>query len=322
MIFKEKRYTCLQEIFGVEENFSKWLASDDDEGGIEYIKSALGVEVVSEGTEVSPTGHFSADIVMRTSDIDDESESVKIIIENQYGKTDHNHLSKLITYALENEATYSVWIAEDVDSTHKKVIDWLNANTNPGRDIYFYLFKAVVEEIGDSKEKHFELIPICEPDENSRIINSIANKELSVIKFAQLEFWKTFSDQLKKSKFNIRKPRPQHWYNISAGLRDAVFSVCINIKESSARLEFYISNNVDLYNNLYNKKDEIESDIGRKLIWENKENKKSCKICYVFPNKDFDFSDDKKYIEYSEKIIKELTDKFKKISDYAKENRK
>ena len=85
--FVKKEYVKLSKEFGAEPQFSKWLATE----GIEYLKQALGVELVSEGTEVKPNNEFSVDILMSVDPQYSSGKPAKVVIENQYGRTDHNH---------------------------------------------------------------------------------------------------------------------------------------------------------------------------------------------------------------------------------------
>jgi hypothetical protein len=55
------------------------------------------------GVEV-PVGPFSADILAKNSS------GEFIIIENEFGKTDHDHLGKILTYAATLNASALVWI--------------------------------------------------------------------------------------------------------------------------------------------------------------------------------------------------------------------
>ncbi|MGL6197117.1 MAG: hypothetical protein ACRC2T_20090, partial [Thermoguttaceae bacterium] len=156
--FVKKQMVSLKTHFGSEPEFSKWLASDE---GIEYLRDVLGVDLTTEGIEVKPNNKFSSDIVFSIDGQDD-----KVVVENQYGRTDHSHFSKLITYAVTNKAKFAVWIAEEIHPEHKASVDWLNQNTN--QNINLYVFKAVIEKIGGSGEC-FSLACVCEPDEEGKI---------------------------------------------------------------------------------------------------------------------------------------------------------
>src|SRR3989338_2729091 len=73
-----------------QQDFTPWLAQ---EGNLTQLGRAIGFELEAEGTEVA-VGPYSADILAK-----DISTGRYVIIENQYGKTNHDHLGKLITYA-------------------------------------------------------------------------------------------------------------------------------------------------------------------------------------------------------------------------------
>ena len=313
MKFAKKTYLPLKDVFGKEIEFSKWLATD----GIDYIKQALNVELISEGTEIKPNGKFVTDIVLSVDQQYEYEKPEKIVIENQYGRSDHAHFSKLITYAVANEAKYAVWICEDIHPEHKSSIDWLNENTND--NINFYVFKAVVEKIGDSNEC-FNLIPICEPNEEHKICMSTNKKELNELNIARLKFWQVFSSEISINDypFNSRKARPQYWYNVSIGSSQAHISVCILSVEKKVRLDLWISNNKSLYDNLYNQKNKIEEVVGRKLIWDRKDGAKASSISYFLTN-DIDVYNTEKYEEYAKIILEELNNHLFKIVQFIKQ---
>ena len=77
-------------------------------------------------TEVG-VDEFSADLVCRS--LDDNS---TVLIENQYGRTDHDHLGKLLTYVGGLKASTMVWIAERIRPAHRAALDWLNESTSKG----------------------------------------------------------------------------------------------------------------------------------------------------------------------------------------------
>lgn len=71
-----------------EYDFTPWLADNLQELG-----DVIGYDLECEDIE-KPVGPYSADIVAK-----DKNDEKRIVIENQYGKTNHDHLGKCITYA-------------------------------------------------------------------------------------------------------------------------------------------------------------------------------------------------------------------------------
>ena len=89
-------------------NFTPWLALADN---IALLGEALNVELEVEAVE-RWVGVFRADILARA--IDGEGEH-RVLIENQFGRTDHNHLGQLLTYLAGIESAKTVvWIAETI----------------------------------------------------------------------------------------------------------------------------------------------------------------------------------------------------------------
>lgn len=312
MKFYKKTRIPLKNQFGREPEFSKWLASDE---GIEYLKQALGIELITEGTEVKPNSQFSVDILMKVDPQYSNGEPAKVVIENQYDRTDHGHFSKLITYAITNEAKYAVWIAEEIHPEHKAAIDWLNANTND--NINFYVFQAVIEQIGDSQPS-FSLIPVCEPKEELKI-NMSERKEMNDLDIAQLHFWMNFKSGIDTGNypFKSRKASPKHWYNISTGSSSCRISICMLSLEQQCRIDLWIPDNKELYDSLFAQKDEIEKAVGRNLIWDRKEDSKASSVSYLFTEQ-FDIYNPDEYDNYTKLILAEIKDHFYKITDFVK----
>src|SRR3954468_23678661 len=93
-----------------DSDFTPWLAQPEN---VAQLAAAIGVELEVTGVEV-PVGPFSADILAKNSS------GEFIIIENQFGKTDHDHLGKILTYAATLNASAVVWIAERFTDEHRK----------------------------------------------------------------------------------------------------------------------------------------------------------------------------------------------------------
>ena len=122
-----------------ETEFSDWLNENLDEIGDE-----LGLSL-EQGKREANVGPFSADIVAKNaSGINDET----AIIENQFNKTDHDHLGKLITYATKYDAKKIIWISPKFYQEHIDAIIWLNEIS--ADDVSFFGIKLELIKIKDS----------------------------------------------------------------------------------------------------------------------------------------------------------------------------
>lgn len=184
-------------------DFTPWLAREEN---LSLLADTLGLSLELVGTE-QRVGPFKADIVAR----DGEN---TVIIENQLDPTDHKHLGQLMVYAAGRSATTVVWVAKQVTDEYRKVIDWLNEQTN----VNFWALEIELWRIGDSPvAPKFNVV--CEPNELTKSVGDGEPPELSDTKLLQLEFWKGFSEYLETtgSSFNARKAQPAHWYDLPVG---------------------------------------------------------------------------------------------------------
>jgi hypothetical protein len=85
--------------------------------------SGLDVELESREYKVGKSSLDSIDREVATG--------APVIIENQYGWTDHPHLGQILTYAGGIKPSTIVWVAEQFREEHRAALDWLNAHTDP-----------------------------------------------------------------------------------------------------------------------------------------------------------------------------------------------
>src|SRR4029077_16843290 len=105
-------------------------------------------ELQLQGTEVA-VGNFSVDILAR------DIEGQIVVIENQFGPTDHTHLGQIMTYLAGQDArTTVIWIAETIREEHRAAIDWLNASTIES----FSFFAVEVEALRIDDSSGAELV--------------------------------------------------------------------------------------------------------------------------------------------------------------------
>ena len=103
-----------------DEDFSPWLVKN-----LAFLDEILGTELELIRRE-QPVGSFFADILC----VDRQSSDSLVVIENQLGPSDHDHLGKLVTYATGLHAPTAIWIATAFDQEHRNALAGLNRRTS------------------------------------------------------------------------------------------------------------------------------------------------------------------------------------------------
>lgn len=264
---------------GEATDFTPWLANN-----LNLLSEKLGMELELERAEAS-AGDFSADIVAR-----DLSTNRLVVIENQYGNTDHKHLGQIITYSSVLGAGVVIWIAETIRQEHKSAIDFLNQNLKEG--LQLYAVEAAIIKIDDSKPA-FGLNIICMPTE-AAVIAGTGNGESSETKEKYRAYFQGLIDELRnKHKFtNARAGQPQNWYTF-ASENSKVFKYSASFAQGGrVRVEVYIDcgdkiKNEALFDSIFSKKAEIEFSFGNELAWEKLDAKRACRIA-IYRDGDID----------------------------------
>lgn len=273
-------------------DFSEWLSKKEN---IENLNDILGLTLVDISKETY-VGSYRCDLFAK-----DETTGIKVIIENQLEMSNHDHLGKIITYASGLDAKVVVWIVKEAREEHRSAIEWLNNNTNS--NINFFLIEIHAYKIGNSANAPmFQIIE--QPNDfikNNKSINS--NESMNKSQSQRMEFWNQFNEILiKRGKpFNVRKATTDHWYNVAIGTSDAHIDITLVNKDSVIGVELYITDNKDLFDKLYQKKDEIELDLGFELEWRRLDNSKASRIVTFI--KGLNFDDHSNYIDLMNKTI-------------------
>ncbi len=267
-------------------DFSEWLSKKEN---IENLNDILGLTLVDISKETY-VGSYRCDLFAK-----DETTGIKVIIENQLEMSNHDHLGKIITYASGLDAKVVVWIVKEAREEHRSAIEWLNNNTNS--NINFFLIEIHAYKIGNSANA--PMFQIIEQPNDFIKSNESMNKSQS----QRMEFWNQFNEILiKRGKpFNVRKATTDHWYNVAIGTSDAHIDITLVNKDSVIGVELYITDNKDLFDKLYQKKDEIELDLGFELEWRRLDNSKASRIVTFI--KGLNFDDHSNYIDLMNKTI-------------------
>ena len=160
-------------------DFTRWLEENIDE-----VNEVTDLKLSGAKREQS-AGNFRVDIVAEDAD------GNPVIIENQLGKSDHDHLGKVITYLVALEARAAVWIVSQPRAEHVGAITWLNESSNAA----FYLLKVEAGKI-DNSESAPLLTLIIGPSEETKVIGK-KKKEIAERHIIRERFWTTFLDSAK-----------------------------------------------------------------------------------------------------------------------------
>jgi hypothetical protein len=256
-------------------DFTVWLSKEEN---LALLSNTIGINIVPEERE-SSVGDFSVDLFAT-----EEGTNRKIIIENQLEDTNHDHLGKIITYASGKDAEVIIWIVKRARDEHKQAIEWLNQHTDD--NIGFFLLEIELWKIEGSLPA-VKLNVVERPNDWAKSIK--VAEGLSDTKKLQIEFWQEFnnyaeSDDNFNRGFSIRKPQPQHWYDLSIGSSSYHLGLTINSQKKRIGAEFYFSDDKALYNKFKARKSEIEEYLGTKV--ETIEAAKDCRIIALHPNID------------------------------------
>lgn len=263
-------------------DFTPWLAEEDN---LALLADAVGLEITLDETE-SSVGDFNVDIYATETGTDK-----RIIIENQLEDTNHDHLGKLITYASGKSASSVILVVKRAREEHRAAIEWLNNHTD--EDIAFFLVEIKLYRIDNSDiAVKFEVVE--KPNDWAKEIKRNTNS--SPTQQARYDYWVAFNDYAFQNnefskQFNRRKATTDHWMSLSVGSSVCHIHISQIRRDNRALVEWYISDDKDLYQKLYSNKDRIEQDMGVSLEWNELPDKKASRIL-ICKNVDFDNKND------------------------------
>ena len=271
------------------QDFTPWLASQ-----VTLLSEALGLGpegLTVQDTEV-PVGAFSADIVaIDTTRQTDET----VLIENQYGRSDHDHFGKLLTYASGLKATTVVLICEKLREEHRTALTWLNTITTD--DHRFFAVELELWRIDDSAPApRFNVV--VQPDDWARMAATTKKAEasgaLTELKKSYLQYWGEFREYVSGMVEVIddlplrpRKPLPQQWTGFSIGKSGIELNAGLNTQRQWIKMELTLNGPKARawFVALASQKDVIETEIGYPLNWEELSGTQQ-RIAVYHPNQD------------------------------------
>ncbi len=253
-------------------NFTPWLAQEDN---IALLGEELNIELEVQAQE-QYVGPFRADILCK-----DTANGDFVLIENQFGKTDHTHLGQIMTYAAGLKAVTIIWIAEKFVDEHRAALDWLNNITD--ETVEFFGIEIELYTIGNSAPAPMFNI-VCKPNDWSKSIKRNPNPgNLTDTKILQQEYWQALKDFAisKKAPFRMQKPQPQHWTSITIGKSNIFVSVLANTRDKCLAVHLDVIGN-DSLENFRKLRKLCESDsyvsLSKDLKWNENEGRKQHQV--------------------------------------------
>lgn len=246
-------------------DFTRWLQDN-----IDVLNEALGLSLVNVEREQA-AGSFSIDLVA------ERESGGKVIIENQLEKSNHDHLGKVLTYMVAMEAQTAIWIVAEPRPEHVSVVAWLNESSSSD----FYLVKVEAVRIGVSPPAPLLTLIVGPSAETAAVSRS--KREFAERHDVRQNWWARLVARPDAKLHSHITPGPSTWIGVTSGVRGLPLNYVITQQDCGA--ELYIdrgkgtdAENKSIFDQLFNRRDEIEQAFGGLLSWERLDDGRASRI--------------------------------------------
>lgn len=259
---------AIRKVWKLETDFSAWLAQEEN---LKQLGDAVGIDIL-EGEAEAGVGDFRADILAQ-----EDGSDRRIIVETQYGDTDHKHLGQIITYAAGTKAQILIWVVENARDEHRAAIQWLNEHTP--EEIGVFLVKIDIFKIGNSAPA--PSFTILERP-NTWIKTSRKSTSDSAASQRYYQWWDAFlkytdAHSAYKKIVGKRTAAGRHFMDFGLGSSQYHIDICATLKHGLS-VGIWINNNKELFNHFHAQKDQIEAELGFSMEWFYLEGKQASRI--------------------------------------------
>ena len=255
---------------GEASSFTPWLLANPD-----VLGKVLGMDLELTAAE-HKVGGFSLDLIGR-----DASEDQVVIIENQFGPTDHRHLGQLLTYAGGTDPKTVVWIAESFRDEHRAALDWLNLRTDSATR-FFGVRLGTVTLAGAPAGLVAPLLEVVvQPNDWGKAVKKSPVDAQSDKQQLYSAFWTKWLERTKHHCWTNRKAPDVNWMYLPSGSPRARYMVCFRSDGLLSELFFHHEIpeiNVARWRVLEAKRPLIEESFGEGLIFDDLPERKGCRI--------------------------------------------
>ena len=254
-------------------HFTPWLLRSS-----ELLSKLLNIDVELESREYK-VGNFWLDIIGQ-----EVATGGVVIIENQFGATDHGHLGQILTYAGGTKPTVVVWVAETFREEHRAALEWLNSHTDPA--IRFFGVKLAAVTLAGAPAgliaPALELVVKPNDWEKQAVAaTSVAAADTSPIQELYRQFWTRFGEFAKQRGWTHATPPAHNWWDLPSGSAGVTWGV--SYSNFGCRSELYFGGpdpavNLARWQVLNEQREEISSSFGEPLHFDELPEKKACRI--------------------------------------------
>jgi hypothetical protein len=167
-----------------DHDFTPWLCEAEN---LARLSRTLDFDLEFVSTETR-SSKYRTDIIARNA-----SDGSRVIIENQFRRSDHDHLGKCLTYLAAHEASAIVWIAESFSEEHRAALTWLNDNT-PEEVGFFAVAPDVIRIAGSPPALDFRVV--ISPNSFVKRVKQDDQKIDASIVPTREAFWQAFDVEL------------------------------------------------------------------------------------------------------------------------------
>jgi len=227
-----------------ERDFTPWLKNH----GLKQLLEQLGIDdMIEANSEVhcGDGGKSEADLVVVYPD---GEERKTLVIENQYGKSDADHLGRLLMYSAHQNASDVVWITEEERPEYVATINWLNDNC--ASELSFYLVRITLYQIGDSMPAPMFEVLARPSDEGTKVTKEHERSESMNLCYG---FWQSclndasFIATLTGAGLRQRKANVDRWKDYSVGSSDVWLCASVTTKEKYVKVCITVKNGSAAY---------------------------------------------------------------------------
>lgn len=287
-------------------DFTPWLADN-----LDMLGDAIGVELELDEVEAS-VGGFSLDILARES-----GDRSAVVIENQFGTTDHSHLGQLLAYAAGFDAAKIIWVTEDFRDEHRDALDWLNRRADENTQ-FFGVAVELWKIDGSRPAPRFDLVvsPKSRTARTNTDVSSPKNTDgLTGSQKRYVQFWRPLLENLNaEHAWNVRTHNSDNWFDAGTGVRN--FGRTMRFAPNrKARVQIRIDSgdqdwNETAFDLLEQRRDSVEAEMGEEMVWDRNE---GARVSHISVERDGTITDSEEDLEEIRRWMIENVEKIKDV---------